>query len=311
LSLADRVAVVTGAGRGLGRAHALALTARGARVVVNDIGGALDGSALDSDPGSDVVAEITAAGGAAIADRSSVATPAGGAAVVEAAIEAFGRIDIVVNNAGILRDAAFHKLTDEQLSSVLDVHLRGTVHVTRAAWHHFREQGHGRVVTTTSNAGLLGNFGQANYAAAKMGLVGLTKVLAIEGANRGIKVNAIAPIARTRMTEHVLGDLAEAGDPAFAAALVVLLASDDCPTSGEVWSVGGGRIARYFVGLTRGWSCRSEAPEPEEILAHLDEIEDRESFRVLPDAMAELDLLRQLQPTARTPVHASVPQEAT
>ena len=299
MSLAGRVAVVTGAGRGLGRAHALALAAREALVVVNDIGGGLDGSALDADPAADVAAEITAAGGVAIADRSSVATPEGGAAVVETAIEAFGRVDVVVNNAGVLRDAAFHKLTDEQLAAVLDVHLRGTVHVTRAAWPHLREQRYGRVVTTTSNAGLLGNFGQANYAAAKMGLVGLTKVLAIEGANHGIKVNAIAPIALTRMTERLLGDLADAADPAFAASLVALLSSDACPTSGEVWSVGGGRIARFFVGLTTGWRCGPGVPDPEEILAHLAEIEDRTSFSVLTDAMAELDSLGLNLPSAR------------
>jgi NAD(P)-dependent dehydrogenase (short-subunit alcohol dehydrogenase family) len=311
LDFHDRSALVTGAGAGLGRAHARLLASRGAAVVVNDLGTAVDGSGSSPSGAAAVVEEIRAAGGIAVADHHSVATPEGAEAMVQAALDEFDRLDIVVNNAGILRDATIVNATPESIDAVLDVHLKGAFNVVRSAWPHMTARQHGRIVNTSSNSGILGNFGQSNYAAAKMGLVGLTKVLAIEGANRGIKVNAIAPIARTRMTEHVLGDLAEAGDPAFAAALVVLLASDDCPTSGEVWSVGGGRIARYFVGLTRGWSCRSEAPEPEEILAHLDEIEDRESFRVLPDAMAELDLLRQLQPTARTPVHASVPQEAT
>lgn len=287
-----QVAIVTGAGRGLGRAHALALAERGARVLVNDPGPSLDGAGTTDDPAAEVVATIVEGGGEAAVDRSSVATPEGGAAVVEAALDAFGRVDIVVNNAGILRDSTFHKLSDEQLTAVLDVHLRGAIHVTRPAWRHFRDQRSGRVINTTSNAGLLGNFGQANYAAAKMGLVGLTHVLAIEGERCGIKANAIAPVARTRMTDQVLGDLGDAVDPRSVSPLVVLLAHEDCPVSGEVFSVGAGRVARFFIGATRGWHSGGSVPSPEDLLVHLAEIEDTDGFEILADAMAELDLLK-------------------
>jgi NAD(P)-dependent dehydrogenase (short-subunit alcohol dehydrogenase family) len=307
LAFDGHVAIVTGAGRGLGRAHALALADRGARVIVNDVGGALDGSGTAEDPAAEVVDIIRASGGEAVVDRSSVATAQGGEAIVGAALAAFGRIDIVVNNAGILRDASFHKLSDDQLDAVLDVHLRGAVHVTRPAWKHFRDQGSGRVINTTSNAGLLGNFGQANYAAAKMGLVGLTHVLAIEGAKYGIKANAIAPVARTRMTDQVLGDLADAVDPSYVSPLVVLLAHDRCPISGEVLSVGAGRVARFFIGATRGWYSGGQVPAPEDILEHLADIEHTDGFEVLPDAMAELALLRSIVEVDASGGHSAPP----
>ena len=213
LGFDGKVAIVTGAGGGLGREHALLLAKRGALVVVNDLGGAVDGSGGSETPAEQVVEEIKAAGGEAVADANSVATPEGGEAIVQTAIDAFGRIDIVVNNAGILRDKAFHNMTDDLVQPVLDVHLRGAFNVTRPAWGKMREQGYGRVVNTASSAGIIGNFGQASYGAAKMGLVGLTHVLAIEGAKHNIKANAISPIARTRMTEEVLAHSSSSSIP--------------------------------------------------------------------------------------------------
>ena len=184
-----RVAIVTGAGGGLGREHALLLAARGAKVVVNDLGGAVDGTGGSAGPAERTAKEIEGLGGVAVADGNTVATPEGGQAIVDTALEAFGRVDVVINNAGILRDKAFHNLTPELLDPVLDVHLKGAFHVTRPAWARMREAGYGRVLLTASNAGILGNFGQANYGAAKMGLVGLARVLAQEGARYGIKAS--------------------------------------------------------------------------------------------------------------------------
>ncbi|MGH8919615.1 MAG: SDR family NAD(P)-dependent oxidoreductase, partial [Actinomycetes bacterium] len=206
LGFDGKVAIITGAGGGIGRHHALLLASRGARVVVNDLGGSVHGDGSDRGPAETVVKEITDAGGEAEADGNNVATPKGGRAVVQTALDAFGRIDIVINNAGILRDKTFHNMTPELLDPVIDVHLKGAFNVTQPAWVKMREQGYGRVVNTSSNSGILGNFGQTNYGAAKMGLVGFTRVLAAEGAKYNIKVNAIAPLARTRMTEELLGD---------------------------------------------------------------------------------------------------------
>lgn len=247
-----RVAVVTGAGGGLGREHALLLAARGAQVLVNDVDGAAAASTVD---------EVEAAGGTAVADLESVATPDGGERIVGHALDAFGRVDVVVNNAGILRDKAFHNLTAELVEPVLDVHLAGAFWVTAPAWRRMREQGYGRVVNTTSSAGLLGNFGQANYAAAKMGLVGLTRALAAEGARYGIRVNAVAPLARTAMTEELLGPLGERLAPGLVAPVVGWLCHEDCPVTGEIYSAGGGRVARFFIGLTPGWYDADLTPE--------------------------------------------------
>ncbi len=248
-----KVAVVTGAGGGLGREHALEFARRGARVVVNDLGGAVDGTGGDKGPAQQVVEEIEAMGGEAVADANSVGTEAGGEAIIKTAIDAFGQVDIVVNNAGILRDKTFHKMTDDLLTPVIDIHLKGAVYVTRPAWEHMREQGYGRVVNTSSASGILGNFGQANYGAAKMGLVGLTRVLAAEGTKYNIKANAIAPIARTRMTEELMGDGAAAFDPDKVTPLVMWLSHEDVDVTGEVYSAGGGAVARYFIGLTEGY----------------------------------------------------------
>ncbi|GGL18590.1 serine/threonine protein kinase [Sphaerisporangium melleum] len=249
-----KVAVVTGAGHGLGRSHALLLAERGAKVVVNDLGGALDGSGASTGPAAEVVELITKNGGAAVANADNVATPEGAEAIVRTAVEAFGRVDIVVNNAGILRDRSFGKMTVEEFDAVLAVHVRGTFLVSRAAFPHMKEQGYGRIVNTTSPAGLFGNFGQANYSTAKMGLVGLTKTLGIEGARAGIKANAIAPIAWTRMTESLLpAEFEEKFTADRVSPLVAYLAHESCETSGDVFSVGAGRVARVFVAEGPGW----------------------------------------------------------
>jgi NAD(P)-dependent dehydrogenase (short-subunit alcohol dehydrogenase family) len=289
LGFDGKVAIVTGAGGGLGREHARLLAQRGALVVVNDLGGAVDGTGGSASPAEQVVEEIKAAGGEAVADANSVATPDGGEAIVQTALDAFGRIDIVVNNAGILRDKAFHNMTDDLVQPVLDVHLRGAFNVTRPAWARMREQGYGRVVNTASSAGILGNFGQASYGAAKMGLVGLTQVLAIEGAKYNIKANAISPIARTRMTEEVLGNLVEFVDPATVSPVVAWLVHEDCPVSGNIYSVGGGRVARFFVGLTPGFLDKNLSPEA--VRDHFDEINDPEGYVILDQATDELKIL--------------------
>ncbi|MGH9036896.1 MAG: SDR family oxidoreductase [Acidimicrobiia bacterium] len=242
-----KVAIVTGAGGGLGRQHALLLASRGAQLVINDLGGAVDGTGASTGPAQKVVEEIEAAGGVAVADTNSVASKEGGEAMVQTALDAFGRVDIVINNAGILRDKSFSNMTDELWDPVLDVHLRGAMCVTRAAWPHLREQNYGRVVCTSSAAGIFGNFGQTNYGAAKMGLVGFTRALAQEGAKYNIKANAIAPVAKTRMTEDLLGPLVDKLDPALVSPMVAWLVHEDCPVSGDIFSVGGGRVARIFV----------------------------------------------------------------
>ena len=282
LDLDGRVAVVTGAGGGLGRSHALLLAARGARVVVNDLGSAVDGSGGASTAADRVVAEIIAAGGEAVANHDGVHTWDGGEAIVASALAAFGRIDVVVNNAGILRDVSFGKLGPQHLDPVLDVHLAGAFHVTRAAWPHLREQGFGRVVCTTSGSGLYGNFGQSNYAAAKMGLVGLTRTLAIEGARHDIVVNAIAPIAASRMTEDVMpAAVLERLRPEHVSPLVTYLCSPACEESGSVFSVGGGYVARVAVVEGEGVAF-DDVPTVEDVaarFAELRELGDATEFR--------------------------------
>ncbi|GII87443.1 3-oxoacyl-ACP reductase [Sphaerisporangium siamense] len=249
-----KVAVVTGAGHGLGRSHALMLAARGANVVVNDLGGALDGTGASTGPAAEVVELIAKDGGRAVANADDISTPEGADSLVRTALDVFGRVDVVVNNAGILRDKSFGKMTVEEFDAVLAVHARGSFLVSRAAFPHMKEQGYGRIVNTSSPSGLFGNFGQANYATAKMGLVGLTKTLGIEGARAGIKANAIAPMAWTRMTETLFpAEYAHKLAPEKVSPLVVFLAHESCPTSGEVFSVGAGRVARVFVAEGPGW----------------------------------------------------------
>jgi NAD(P)-dependent dehydrogenase (short-subunit alcohol dehydrogenase family) len=252
LSFDGRVCVITGAGGGLGRSHALELARRGGKIVVNDLGGSLDGVGASSSAAQRVVDEITAMGGEAVANYDSVATPEGGRAIVQAAVNAFGRVDVVINNAGILRDKAFHKMDPAMIDAVIDVHLKGALYVSQPAFQLMREQGYGRIVSTTSASGLFGNFGQANYGAAKAGLAGLTRVLAIEGAGHGIKANAIAPIASTRMTENLLGDLAPLVTPETVSPIVAYLSHQDCTVNGNVYSVAGGRVARIVAVETSG-----------------------------------------------------------
>lgn len=289
LGFDGQVAIVTGAGGGLGRSHALELARRGARVVVNDLGGAVDGSGGSDSAAQKVVDEIEAAGGEAVADHSSVATAEGGEAIVQTALDAFETVDIVINNAGILRDKTFHNLTPDLLEPVIAVHLLGAFYVTLPAWKVMRDKGYGRVVNTSSNSGLLGNFGQSNYGAAKLGLVGLTRVLANEGKAKGIKANAIAPVAKTRMTEDLLGPLGDKLEPSEVTPTVIYLAHEECPVNGEVYSVAGGVVARYFIGLTPGWYA--EGHSAEDVRDHFEEIRDETGYIVPEDPSGELKKL--------------------
>jgi NAD(P)-dependent dehydrogenase (short-subunit alcohol dehydrogenase family) len=236
-----------------------------------------------------VVDEIKAAGGEAVANYDSVATPEGGANIVKTAIDTFERIDIVINNAGILRDAAFKNMDAAKLEPVLDVHVKGAFYVTQAAWQHMRDQNYGRIVNTSSAAGLFGNFGQTNYGAAKAGLVGFTRVLAVEGGKNNIKANAIAPVARTRMTEELLGAMADKLDPAFITPVVAWLAHEDVPVTGEVYTCGGGHVGRVFTGVTPGWTD-TEKLTVEDIRDHFDEIRDEDGYSVPANLTDELML---------------------
>ena len=238
-----RVIAVTGAGNGLGREYAKLLAHNGALVVVNDLGGARDGTGGGSAAADAVVAEIKEAGGEAVANYDSVATTEGGAAIVQTALDTFGKIDGVVANAGILRDKSFHKMEDADWNAVQQVHLYGAYYTIHAAWPHLRDQGFGRIVVATSTSGIYGNFGQANYGAAKLGLVGLIHTLAIEGAKYNIKANAVAPIAATRMTEDILPEEAFAKfGPEYVAPVVGQLLTEELDQSGSVYIVGAGNV---------------------------------------------------------------------
>ena len=288
LGFDGKVAIITGAGGGLGRSHALDLARRGALIVVNDLGGAADGTGGSHTAAQQVVDEIKAAGGEAVPNYDSVATPEGGQAIVQTAIDAFGRVDIIINNAGILRDTSFKNMTPDQLNPVLDVHLRGAFHVTQPAWQLMRDQGYGRIVNTSSGAGIFGNFGQTNYGAAKMGLVGFTRVLAVEGAKNNIKANAIAPVAKTRMTEDLLGPVADQLAPEFVTPVVTYLVHESCPVSGEVYSVGGGRVARVFIGVTPGWVDKDLTAES--VAENFDQIRAEEGYEVPANLNEEMML---------------------
>ena len=292
ISFDGRVAIVTGGGGGLGRAYCIELARRGAKVVVNDLGGGSDGTGGGTSAADAVVADIVAAGGEAIASYDSVSTPEGGDAITRAALDAFGTVDVVINNAGNLRDKAFANVEIEDLHAVAQVHCFGAFHVTQPAFRVMKEKGYGRILNTTSGAGLWGNFGQATYGAAKMSVVGLTNVLAVEGARYGITANAIAPIARSRLTLDFLGPLADALDPELVMPLSLFLVSEACDLTHELFSVGGGRFARAFIGLAPGWTAaKGDQPTLEDIRDHLAEIRAEDGYVVPTGINDEMALL--------------------
>lgn len=290
-----RVAIVTGAGGGLGRSYATELARRGARVVVNDLGGSVDGTGAGHRAADVVVEEIRAGGGEAVPNYHSVSNPEGGEAVVATALDEFGTVDIVVNNAGILRDRSFANMALDELHGVLDTHLKGGFYVSMPAFRVMKDKGYGRFVHTSSNSGIFGNFGQANYGAAKMGLVGLSNVLAIEGAKYGIASNVIAPVARTRMTEQLLGPLAEMVDPAQVMPMVVYLCSEQNQFNHEIFTAGGGRYGRIFIGTNEGWFAGSKVvPTVEEVAANLETIRDVSSYEIPSSSNDELMIIARL-----------------
>jgi NAD(P)-dependent dehydrogenase (short-subunit alcohol dehydrogenase family) len=270
----DRVIVVTGAGGGLGREYALTLAREGACVVVNDLGGARDGTGAGSAMADQVVTEIKEAGGRAAANYDNVASEEGAANIIKTALDEFGAVHGVVSNAGILRDGTFHKMTTDNWDSVQKVHLYGGYNVIRAAWPHFREQSYGRVVVATSTSGLFGNFGQANYGAAKLGLVGLINTLAIEGAKYNIKANAVAPIAATRMTEDILPpEVFKKLTPEYVAPVVTYLCTEEVPDTASVFIVGGGKAQRVALFQNEGVTFES-VPTVDDVAAHWSQIDD-------------------------------------
>jgi NAD(P)-dependent dehydrogenase (short-subunit alcohol dehydrogenase family) len=287
ISFDGRVAIVTGAGGGLGRTYALELARRGAQVVVNDLGGSVDGKGGSDTAAQKVVDEIKSAGGEAVPNYDSVSSPDGGENIVKTAVDAFGKVDVVINNAGILRDKSFAKLAWEDLDAVLDVHLKGAFYVSQPAFKIMKDNGYGRFVFTASNAGVFGNFGQTNYGAAKMGLVGLSNVIAIEGDKAGIKSNVVCPVAATRMTMELLGDFAEKLQPESVTPLVTYLASENCEVTHEIFSAAGGRYARIFVGLAPGWyGGKDHTPTAEDVLDNLAQIEKQDGY-IVPTSITD------------------------
>jgi NAD(P)-dependent dehydrogenase (short-subunit alcohol dehydrogenase family) len=270
----DRVIVVTGAGGGLGREYALTLAREGASVVVNDLGGSRDGTGAGHSMADQVVTEIKEAGGRAVANYDSVAESAGAENIIKTALDEFGKVDGVVSNAGILRDGTFHKMPFENWDSVLKVHLYGGYNVIRAAWPHFREQSYGRIVVATSTSGLFGNFGQANYSAAKLGLVGLINTLAQEGAKYNIKANALAPIAATRMTEDILPpEVFKKLTPEYVAPVVSYLCTEEVPDTASVFIVGGGKVQRAALFQNEGVTFEN-VPTVDDVAAQWSKIDD-------------------------------------
>lgn len=287
IDFTDRVAIVTGAGGGLGRAYALALAERGAKVVVNDLGGDVHGAGGDASPAQKVVDEIVAAGGEAIVDGHDITDEAAVDALVASVIEKWGRIDVLINNAGILRDKSFAKMTTDDFRKVLEVHLMGSVNCTKAVWPHMVEAGYGRILMTTSTSGIYGNFGQSNYGAAKSGLVGLMNVLAIEGAKKNIKVNAIAPTAATRMTEDLLPQqVLEIMGPDTIAPGALFMVSDDAPTK-TILGAGAGVFAVSQMVESRGVFLPEQARTPEVVAERWEEIADMTDAQPLESAFEQ------------------------
>ena len=286
-SFEGRVAAITGAGRGIGRAYALLLASRGARVVVNDLGSSMQGVGADAGVAAAVAAEIAAAGGSAIADENDVAAPSGAQALVDAAVDNFGRVDILINNAGIIKWAGFPEVDQENLERHLAVHVVGSFNTARAAWPHMVEQGYGRIVMTTSS-GIFGLPKNLSYATAKAGVIGLTRSLATTSQSYGIKVNLIAPAALTRMAgpagETDQADVPSPMAPELVAPLVAFLAHEACPVNGEMYAAGAGRFQRVFIGATPGY--RTADPTVESVAANWDRINDEKGYTVpadLPD----------------------------
>lgn len=277
-----RVAIVTGAGAGLGRCHALELAKRGAKVVVNDLGGSRDGTGSSDAAANKVVEEIKAAGGEAVPNFDNVATVEGGQNIVKTAVDAFGKVDILINNAGILRDKSFTKLEEENWDAVINVHLKGAYCVTQPAFLNMRENGYGRIVMTTSGAGIFGNFGQANYAAAKCGVVGLTNVLKLEGAKYNIKTNVLAPIAATRMTEDIMPPpLLEKLKPEYVTPVVMYMCSEQCQDSGTIINAGAGYYSKSSI-LTGPGAILSEGskvPTADDVEANWDKITNMDTTK--------------------------------
>lgn len=280
IRLDNRVAIITGAGAGLGRSHALLMAARGAKVVVNDLGGRMDGSGADQSPAGRVVDEIKAAGGVAVANYDSVATPEGAHGIIKTALDAFGTVDIVVNNAGIIRYKSFMQHTPEDFAANIAVHLSGSFYVSQAAFPIMKEKRYGRLVFTSSSGGLRGSADGVAYGAAKAEVLGLANVMAHAGAPHGILSNVIAPNAYTRMTENVVAERnIEKLSPEFISPLVVYLCSEQCKLNHEIFAVGGGTVARTILALAPGWRANSKAEfTPEAIGEHLDEIMDMTNY---------------------------------
>lgn len=283
-----RVAIVTGAGGGLGRQHALALAARGAKVVVNDLGGTVDGNGGGTPKAAQVVVdEIRAAGGEAIANGASVTDPQAVQAMVEQALAAWGRVDILVNNAGILRDKSFAKMALDDFRVVIEVHLMGAVNCTKAVWETMRAQNYGRIVMTTSSSGLYGNFGQANYGAAKMALVGLMQTLSIEGAKNDIRVNCLAPTAATRMTENLMPEaVLKLLQPEAVTPGLLALVAEDAPTR-AILCAGAGAFERAHITLTQGVFVGLPGDAPERVALQFDALSDREGETVPASGTAQ------------------------
>jgi NAD(P)-dependent dehydrogenase (short-subunit alcohol dehydrogenase family) len=302
-----RVAIVTGAGGGLGRTYAIELAARGAAVVVNDLGGSFDGQGSSSSMADQVVAEITAAGGQAVASYDSVATSAGGEAIVKTALNAYGRVDVLVSNAGTLRNAPIDELPDATLDAMIDVHLKGGFNVSRPAFRQMKRQGYGRIVMASSAAGVLGNHEQAAYGAAKAGLIGLMNILSLEGAAFGVKANALLPTAMSRMSAGMnekalqefgalygaLGDqLGNTADPSFVMPLVVYLCSEACDSTHSIYSASLGRFARVFLNVGAGWvGPRAVPPSVEELAAHWAQVCEKQGAEEVGSLLGEFELI--------------------
>ena len=302
----DRVAVVTGAGNGLGRCYAEQLAARGAAVVVNDLGGDSSGRGASQTTADEVVAGIKAAGGKAMANYDSVATRAGGQAIIDCTMDTFGRIDIVVNNAGILRNALFENLTDDHIDAIIDTHLKGLFYVSQPAYRLMQKQKYGRFVFSSSFTGMFGNTYQANYGAVKGATTGLMQVVAQEGEKYGIRANGVIPGAITRLGGDVdpqlIADGTRLGEPLMplmkvenVAPLVLYLVSEQCKVNQTLYAAAGGRFALVFPGLTRGWvSDLSRQVTPEDVAAHIGEIEDRTGYIRARHTLDDLALFREI-----------------